>query len=346
MTPEEQKAYDRALKDINDCLRWRGTVLRLTLEGLTRLPPEIGQLTNLRDLEITNSKLSTLPPEIGELAGLEVLKLCNNQLTTLPHEIGGIANLRSLWLQSNRLDTLPETLRSLEKLQGFYLHDNPGLQLSPSILGNDPRNTEHHFAASAKSILDYYFARREQGEAPMQEVRILLVGRGRVGKTSLLKALQGRKPDPIEQETPGITVEKLDLNCPDGHAKAHVWDFGGQEFLHGTHQIFLSERCVYVLVLEGREGNWETETDYWLRFIQSFGGDSPVMVALNKYDQHAFSVDRHRIAERCPQIAGFVETDAFSGRGVSELRGLLEAAVGRMKDVWLGVPLKWHRIRP
>ncbi|MDP1799338.1 MAG: COR domain-containing protein, partial [Planctomycetaceae bacterium] len=122
-------------------------------------------------------------------------------------------------------------------------------------------------------------------------------------------------------------------------------DFGGQEFLHGTHQIFLSERCVYVLVLEGRDGNWETETDYWLRFIQSFGGDSPVIVALNKYDAHSFSVDRHRLQERCPQIAGFVQTDAITGRGISELRSLLEGTVDQMKDVWLGVPLKWHRIK-
>lgn len=179
----------------------------------------------------------------------------------------------------------------------------------------------------------------------MQEVRVLLVGRGRVGKTSLLKALRGEKPDAHEKETPGITVLPLPLQCARGKAHGHAWDFGGQEFLHGTHQIFLSERCVYLLVLEGRESNWELETDYWLRFIQSFGGNSPVLVALNKYDLHAFSVDRFRLQERCPQIAGFVETDAFTKRGIPELRKLLETTVNGMEDVWRGVPKKWHRIK-
>jgi internalin A len=172
-----------------------------------------------------------------------------------------------------------------------------------------------------------------------------MVGRGRVGKTSLLNVLRDQAFNQREVETPGITVLPLDLECAQGTARAHAWDFGGQEFLHGTHQIFLSERCVYVLVLEGREGTWETETDYWLRFIQSYGGDSPVIVALNKYDEHAFSVDRFRLQERCPQIVGFVETDAFTQRGIPELRAMLEHTVNDMKDVWIGVPKKWHRIK-
>ncbi|MDB5341083.1 MAG: leucine-rich-repeat protein, partial [Planctomycetaceae bacterium] len=161
----------------------------------------------------------------------------------------------------------------------------------------------------------------------------------------LLKALRHVTPDEKELETPGINVEPLELKCPEGLATGHVWDFGGQEFLHGTHQIFLSERCVYLLVLEGRESNWETETDYWLRFIQSFGSDSPVVVVLTKYDTHPFSVDRYGLQERCPQIVGFVETDAFTGRGIEVLRELVAETVGKMKDVWLGVPKKWHRIK-
>ncbi|WP_245846558.1 COR domain-containing protein [Prosthecobacter debontii] len=200
-------------------------------------------------------------------------------------------------------------------------------------------------SASPKAILDYYFAQQTQGTEPMQEVRLLMVGRGRVGKTSLLKALRDKPHDRNEQETPGITVLPLPVNCPQGEATAHTWDFGGQEFLHGTHQIFLSERCVYVLVLEGRDGNWELETDYWLRFIQSFGGDSPVLVVLNKYASHPFSVDRFRLQERCPQIVGFVETDAKTRLGIQELRTSLEKTVDQMEHVWAGVPKKWHRIK-
>jgi internalin A len=232
-------------------------------------------------------------------------------------------------------------------LKILTLHENAALSLPRDLLG--PTYIEvgigDKTATKPQAILDYYFAQQSQGAAAMQEVRLLMVGRGRVGKTSLLNVLRGETFNQKEGETPGITVLPLDLTCKQGTARAHAWDFGGQEFLHGTHQIFLSERCVYVLVLEGREGNWEVETDYWLRFIQSYGGDSPVIVALNKHDEHAFSVDRFRLQERCPQIVGFVETDAFTRRGIPELRALLEHTVNDMKDVWLGVPKKWHRIK-
>lgn len=277
--------------------------------------------------------LFRIPAEIGKCRKLNVLRLDENPLVELPVEIGNLQKLRTLTLGNCALKALPvEILRCLA-LKQLDLSSNPLLDL-PSELE----------AGSSQTILDFLFARQAQGEAPMQEVRLLLVGRGRAGKTTLLKALRGQELDEHEAETPGITVQPLKLDCVQGRATAHVWDFGGQEFLHGTHQIFLSERCVYVLVLEGRESNWETETDYWLRFIQSFGGDSPVVV-LTKYDAHPFSVDRFRLQERCPQIVGFVEADAFTARGIQAIRTLLEQTVNGMEHVWQGVPKKWHRVK-
>ena len=68
-------------------------------------------------------------------------------------------------------------------------------------------------------------------------------------------------------------------------------------------------------------------------------------MALTKYDEHPFSVDRFRIEERSDHIAGFIETDAFTGRGVAELKELLADTVNEMNDVWLPLPKKWHRVK-
>jgi internalin A len=311
------------------------------------LPKEIIKLRSLSELDLSLNRLSTLPPELGQLEALVELDLSGNNLSTLPPELGQLKALKSLYLTDNKIGALPSELRNLKELKELYLHGNPNLGLPEVLLGPKLHDVRYKGAVAAepRAILDFYFARQEQGEAPMQEVRLLLVGRGRVGKTSLLKALLGEKPDAQEKETPGITVQRLDLNCMRGAVRGLVWDFGGQEFLHGTHQIFLSERCVYVLVLEGRKDDWETETDYWIRFIQSFGGDSPVVVLLNKYDEHRFSVDRFRLKERCSQIVDFVETDAFTGLGIATLLNLLQQIVNNMEDVWKGVPKKWHRVK-
>jgi internalin A len=345
----ELRVYNNQLTTLPPEIGQLTALTRLSLSNnqLTMLPPEIGNLTALTELYLYKNQLTTLPPEIGKLTALTRLGLSDNHLTTLPPEIGNLTALTELYLYKNQLTTLPPEIGKLTALTGLYLHENLELGLPAEVLGPEWHDVmlNQTTSASPRAILDYYFARQMQGAAPMQEVRVLLVGRGRVGKTSLLKALRGEQPDVREKETPGITVLPLELKCVRGTAMGHAWDFGGQEFLHGTHQIFLSERCVYVLVLEGRESNWELETDYWLRFIQSHGGESPVLVALNKFAAHAFSVDRFRLQERCPQIAGFVETDAFKPLGIEKLRGLLEQTVNGMEHVWAGVPKKWHRVK-
>jgi hypothetical protein len=45
--------------------------------------------------------------------------------------------------------------------------------------------------------------------------------------------------------------------------------------MHATHQFFLSKRSLYILVLDGRK---EEDAEYWLKHIESFGGDSPVLM--------------------------------------------------------------------
>jgi internalin A len=365
-SPEQTAAaaFAEARRLIEEAKQEGSRKLNLAGLGLTSLPSEIAELERLRQLNLTNNHLRYLPetlyrlleledlfladnllsvlsPEIGRLTKLKAFSLSRNQLTSLPREIKNLSNLETLWVADNQLTELPIELRSIPSLRAFGVERNPALELPVEVTGQ--RTTWD--SQNAQRILDFYFSRREQGEAPIREVRVLFVGRGRVGKTSLIKALQGKKPDAQERETPGITVHPLALRCQRGHARGHTWDFGGQEFLHGTHQIFLSERCVYVLVLEGRDSNWEIETDYWLRFIQSYGGASPVIVALNKYAAHPFSVDRFRLRERCPQIVGFIETDAFGPLGVTELHALLADTVNGMDHVWAGVPKIWHRVK-
>ena len=111
-------------------------VLHLQYNRLSgTIPPEIGNLTRLRDLQLyVNDFSGTIPPVLGDLTELTDLNLSYNELTgAIPREIGNLARLTLLWLQHNELDgSIPPEMGNLASLERLRLHNN---DLTGSIPG-------------------------------------------------------------------------------------------------------------------------------------------------------------------------------------------------------------------
>ena len=129
-----------------------------------------------------------------------VLSLNGNQLTALPPEIAQLTNLTTLNLSSNQLTTLPASLSQLSQLTVLYLHDNNQLGIPPEILGpsfqavmrvvlTTRAQKDKISPASAAAILDYYFSHQAGQRQALNEAKVLFVGQGSVGKTSLVRRL-------------------------------------------------------------------------------------------------------------------------------------------------------------
>jgi internalin A len=312
---------------------------------LTTLPQELGQLTQLLTLDLSNNRLTTLPEELGQLTQLLTLDLSNNRLATLPEELGQLTQLLTLDLSNNRLTTLPESFQRLGGLKRLFLHGNTGLGLSDEILGPTFSQRAEGNRTDPRAILAAYFAQRQKDAKPLNEVKLLLVGHGRVGKTSLSKALRGVPHDEQEPETPGIERHPLELVAGRSTITAHIWDFGGQEFLHQTHQFFFSKRSIYVVVLTGRQGRPMQEAEYWLRLIRTYGTGSPVVIALNQIKAHPFSVDEYFLQENYPEVKAVVTADCDPRVGIEQLTKLLGKMAGRMPSVREKIDPAWTRVR-
>jgi internalin A len=180
---------------------------------------------------------------------------------------------------------------------------------------------------------------------PLNEGKLILVGRGEVGKTSLVKRLVDDEFDEDESKTQGIKITNWFLSRGADTFRLNVWDFGGQEIMHATHQFFMTERSLYLLVLNGREGGEDIDAEYWLKHIESFGGQSPVIVIQNKIAQHPFDLNYRGLQGRYPQIRGFVKTDCKDQIGVGELRQLIESVVGEMPEVQMQFPADWFTVK-
>src|SRR5580704_16868011 len=88
-----EDAYKAAQRIINDALIRQLQRLSLSVNRLTALPPEIGQLTTLQRLSLSSNELTALPPEMGQLTALQRLDLGANELTALRPEIGQLTAL-------------------------------------------------------------------------------------------------------------------------------------------------------------------------------------------------------------------------------------------------------------
>ena len=89
-------------------------------------------------LLLHNNRLTgTLPPELGNLADLRWLSLGGNRLTrAIPEELGNLANLQWLSLERNRLSgAIPDALGDLPSLEALHIRDNRLDGEIPSGLG-------------------------------------------------------------------------------------------------------------------------------------------------------------------------------------------------------------------
>ena len=309
-------------------------ILPLNNLGLKILPESIKNLSTLENIDLGENEISELPSWIGELKELKGINLENNQLRTLPAEIIKLSQLRVIWLTANKIENLPDGLQNLP-ITEILLGRNPHLGLPNSIL-----------KGPANEILRYYFESREEDGQPLLELKLLLVGRGKAGKTTLVKRLAGESPNDNESETHSISIRELMLKCPNGIVRTRAWDFGGQEILHSTHQFFLTERSLYLLVLEPRTGLAQRDAEYWLKLIESQGGGSPVIIALNWSHNRNWRVDEIKLRRKFPFIIDFISTDALLGEGINELHDLIIKTIhDKIPDIWLPFPKRWRKIK-
>lgn len=342
----------------------RLTELILSNNRLMAVPPEIGQLTALQELYLNENRLTVIFPEvsqlikltllrldgnqlkavsseIGQLTALRHLTLDGNQLTSVPAEIGQLTALAILGISGNQLTIIPPEITQLTKLKYLSFRNNPNLSIPPEIVAQ---------AGNAQSILDYLRQHQVETYRPLNEAKLILVGQGGVGKTSLVKRLMGQDFDEAENQTEGINIEtwSLDVVRPRQGVvpvALNIWDFGGQEIMHATHQFFLTRRSLYLLVLDARQGEDEGRVEYWLALINSFAPEAPVLIVINKSDQHHLDINRRGLQEKYPAIKDFIRTSARSGSGVPQLQTAIAAILGEMEHVDTPFPASWMQVK-
>ncbi len=302
---------------------------------LTELPPEISKLTKLQELGLSGNQLTELPPEISKLTKLQELDLSGNQLTELPPEISKLTKLRNLNLTGNKLTELPPEISKLTSLNQLRIGDNPLDAHLVRILDSQ----------GVAGLLNY--AERLSTGGTVAQVRIgqskiLIVGEGAVGKTSLTAQIcHGEFVQ--APSTHGIEIGRWLTENDGNDYLVRIWDFGGQKEYRITHQFFFTPSTVYVLTWNARDGADRGDVAGWIERIRLRLGDQPariVLVATHSTGQNP-AVDLGHLQELAGPnilIAGQpVPVDNETAYGIAELRDLLVEQIqqlGQADELW------------
>lgn len=306
--------------------------LDLSQNELTSLPPEVARLSKLEFLYLWDNTLTTLPPEIGQLTRLQHLYLSGNQLTVLPPEVGQLIHLQDLDVSDNRLKALPQEIIDLVELQSLELEGNPLRTPPPEIV------------ARGRSDVFDFLGELARGCVTRYEAKLLIVGEAGTGKSSLLRGLRDEPFVEGLAPTHGIDIKPFSLphpRQPNNTMTLNVWDFGGQQIYHTTHQFFMTKRSLYLLVWSARWDAAQARLDHWLRKIHVLAPKAPVVLVATHIDECPPELNYRRFKEAYPQLAGVVGVSNRYGTRIAQLKELLarEAAnLPLMEQLW---PKTW-----
>jgi Leucine-rich repeat (LRR) protein len=302
---------------ISECRRLKR--LNLSDNSITDLPKSMAQLSLLRELHLYKNGFERVPIVLPELVGLTWLSLHGNSLSIVPDDLGALINLKTLilgasgeggnplgdfptcvrhmhkleklWAARCDISDIPEWLGECTSLKNLYISHNNIIDLPGSLsnlskltalsLDNNPLNSE--IAAAYEDSLAAvmrYLAAKADGQMVLNEAKLIIVGEGEVGKSSLLAALRG---DPWEDDrvtTHGIEIKPVEVVDVDSGTRITLngWDFGGQRIYRPTHQLFFSAPAVYLVVWKPREGPQQGSVKEWIKLIKHREPDAKILV--------------------------------------------------------------------
>ena len=282
-------------------------------------------LMGLQSLDLSSNSISDIS-FIEKLTGLQSLYLSYNQISDISF-IEKLTGLQSLYLHSNQISDIKPLLLLLDNGLEISLEEYD-FRSNINIYNNPITNPPLKIVKQGREAVIRYFESIEEIQKKgleaieIRELKVIFVGEGDAGKTTLMKRLIGEEVIAGEKQTQGIKQVTWLINSSEGDIKANLWDFGGQEIQHTTHQFFLTEDCIYVLVLDNRR---DEQPEYWLQHILSLGKDSPILVVSNKVDKPEHATDRFNqdFLKDKYNIIGFHKVSALNGTNTDYLRDCL-----------------------
>ncbi|WP_417387665.1 COR domain-containing protein [Gimesia sp.] len=322
-------------------------VLNLAQNNFKSLPKWLDQLNELRELDISGNILTSFPKCLRKLTKLESINLNENQLKEIPDWIGELTNLRRIYLKKNELKDLPDSIVQInKKLLTLELSDNP--------LNNELGAAQK---VGFSAIQEYLEAKAEE-KITLNEAKLILIGEGEVGKTSLLGALRGDPWIEKRKTTHGVEVDIKTLTLTDDESGKKItfngWDFGGQNIYRHTHQLFFTTPAIYLAVWNPRRGPEQCCVDEWIKMVKHRAYDESrqeerprifVVATHGGPKERLAHIDEQSLRDEFGDlIVSFHHVDSHKKNGLEELKKAIAKTAAEIPSVGRTVPANWKNV--
>lgn len=320
----------------------RGLYLGRT-KGICALPCSFGELKKLEDLSLDGTGIENLPDSFGHLTNLEQLNLENTKIHRLP-EFMEMPNLKYCNLSNLEIEKIPREFISSSMKIYFRENIQEGLILENTKVLCQPLSLFTH----EKEFIHAYY---EEEKIHLNETKVVFLGDGEAGKSHIIQRIKknGNKLREFKEEaTPGIAISQKQCEIDSETVCLQIWDFGGQEIMHSMHRFFLTERTLYVVVVNARDNTQDERAKYWLNNIKSFADGCPVIIVLNKMDQNpTASINERLLRNDYPQIVDLLKMSALND-GQASFGLLMERILDVVKtfdSYAMEFPVTWNNIK-
>jgi len=310
----------------------------------------------------------------GDCPALELLDLSDNELKKISinhdferlkylylgsshieelHLFTTLPSLNTLHLENNRLKKVPQLI--IDKI----LNDDAIFE-TLDLRSNTPENIPKVFVGKysfyksslnciEKARLWFEELRDNKPTGKNKTIKLMLLGNGNAGKTSLVCALDKGKCTHEHPTTHGIQIQPLTFD----DVTYHIWDFGGQEVYHGTHKLFMESVALQLILFDPEteeranksikkpdRANEKPVRDYpikyWYDTTFSKSEESLFILVQNKVDE--FPVVDKENRNFSDGKAEFIHISAKEGTRVNILKGLLKEEARKLPEYGMEMP--------
>jgi internalin A len=355
---------------IDEFLESQQDLSLLSLFGcpLGRIPEPIRELKVLAYLDLAGVWPGIIPYWLFEAPALTSLDLALNGLTHLPESLGRGLKLKALYLFHNPLTKIPAGIWRLKELETLDLRGCPVTEIPADILrlkrltklvldADKVVAPPPEIAANGLEAIKRYWSQLDAGVDFLAEAKLLIVGEAGAGKTSLAKKIldPSYALDAAEDSTEGINVlawpfpASIRVRDENGEHfiqrdfRVNIWDFGGQEIYHSTHQFFLTKRSVYVLVTDERKE--DTDFEYWLEVVNLLSEGSPLVIVQNRKQGRQQGIDFGALRQRYLNLRGTLALDLADNSGLEAAVAKIRQELEQLPHIGTSLPKTWRDVR-